>query len=173
MRLLLAQELCALCATYDLTYLVLGLETWHNLWFDLPDKSWHRHLSCLLETVGTLLTSFLTVPLQHIGEKIKSISIQEDVSVDEQVRHRTSIQKTFIWILCVISKSWPTWLVQVITKVAQLIADTYFSFNHTSLTQNQTQKERLLKKYRLCGCSRTFQCYLVCSYVLLQLPPCT
>ena len=32
-----------------------------------------------------------------------------------------------------------------------------FSFNHTSLTQNETQKERLLKKYRLCVCSRTFQ----------------
>ncbi|XP_036978551.1 GDNF family receptor alpha-like isoform X3 [Acanthopagrus latus] len=26
-------------------------------------------------------------------------------------------------------------------------------FNHISLTQNQTQKERLLKKYRLCSCS--------------------
>ena len=31
------------------------------------------------------------------------------------------------------------------------------SFNRTSLTQNGTQKERLLKKYRLCSCSRTFQ----------------
>ena len=31
------------------------------------------------------------------------------------------------------------------------------SFSHTSLTQNVTQKERLLKKYRLCGCSRMFQ----------------
>ena len=31
------------------------------------------------------------------------------------------------------------------------------SFSHTSLTQNQTQKEKLLKKYTLCGHSRTFQ----------------
>ena len=31
------------------------------------------------------------------------------------------------------------------------------SFNHASLTQNWTQKERLLKKQRLCGCSGTFQ----------------
>ena len=30
-------------------------------------------------------------------------------------------------------------------------------FKHASLTQNWTQKERLLNKYRLCGCSRTFQ----------------
>ena len=31
------------------------------------------------------------------------------------------------------------------------------SFSQTILTQNRTEKERLLKKYTLCGCSRMFQ----------------
>ena len=39
---------------------------------------------------------------------------------------------------------------------ANVVVDV-LSFNHTSLTQNRTQKEKLLKKYRLCDCSRTFQ----------------
>ena len=53
----------------------------------------------------------------------------------------------------------------LVVACASLMVDVYISlcvaemlsFNHTSLTQNRTQKERLLKKYRLCGCSRMFQ----------------
>ena len=50
------------------------------------------------------------------------------------------------------------------------------SFIHTSLTQNQTLKERLLKKYRLCRTFQNGKCVwimLVFSYVLLELLPCS
>ena len=52
---------------------------------------------------------------------------------------------------CTSVRMWLMFMGEVSLLLAEML-----SFNHTSLTQNLTQKERLLKKYRLCGCSRTF-----------------
>ncbi|XP_036965337.1 C-type lectin domain family 4 member A-like isoform X4 [Acanthopagrus latus] len=84
----------------------------------------------------------LTERLQASNDKLSSVSEERDLlnanltSVSKELDRLQSLSKQMdVWL----------WLAVMLL------------FNHTSLTQNWTQKERLLRKYRPCGCSRMFQ----------------